>query len=260
MSDIATLHTQLKDLLDAKVAQYNCPAFIHNDPIFIPHSYQTRQDIEIAGFWAAILSWGQRKVIISKCQALLEMMDHAPHAFILHHGPADLKPLLKFKHRTFNAADLCYCIRFLKHYYQQHDTLENAFLAGIGPHDTSVENGLIHFHEQFFSLEGCLERTRKHIATPARQSACKRLNMFLRWMVRQDDQGVDFGLWKRICPSQLICPCDVHVGRVARELGLLQRPNTDWRAALALTQHLKALCPTDPVKYDFALFGLGIDG
>ncbi|XWN35034.1 MAG: TIGR02757 family protein [Roseivirga sp.] len=251
--------SSLKDFLDEKVAQYNQAVFIQEDPILIPHGYQKRQDIEIAGFWAATLAWGQRKVIISKCQTLLGMMDHAPYDFVRNHQPQDLQPLLQFKHRTFNATDLCYFMHFLQRYYQQHDSLEEAFWAGMGPGDTSVENGLRHFHRLFFSGEDAPERTRKHVATPERQSACKRLNMFLRWMVRKDSQGVDFGLWQKIQPYQLVCPCDVHVGRVARKLGLLQRPYTDWQAALELTQSLQHLCPHDPVQYDFALFGLGVE-
>jgi len=250
--------TTIKDFLDAKVAQYNRPDFIQDDPILIPHRYKLRQDIEIAGFWAAIIAWGQRKVIIRKCRELLGMMDHAPYDFILHHQPEDLKPLLHFKHRTFNATDTLYFIHFLRHYYQQHDTLEEAFLQGMSPRDATTENGLIQFHHLFFSMKGYPARTRKHIATPERQAACKRMNMFLRWMVRKDDQGVDFGLWQRIRPHQLVCPCDVHVARVARKLGLLKRKSTDWKAAMELTQHLKTWCPTDPVKYDFALFGLGV--
>lgn len=249
---------ELKALLDIKATQYNHPGFIPDDPICIPHGYQKLQDIEVAGFFAAMLAWGQRKVIINKCKALLSMMDDAPHDFILHHQPGDLQPLLQFQHRTFNATDTLYFIHFLRHYYQQHETLEDAFLQGMSPQEASVEKGLVNFHEHFFSLVDAPVRTRKHIATPARRSACKRLNMFLRWMVRRDEQGVDFGLWQRIQPAQLVCPCDVHVGRVARKLGLLQRKQTDWQAALSLTQNLKAMCPTDPVKYDFALFGLGI--
>ncbi len=255
---LTVLHyTLLKEFLDEKVDQYNRPEFIQDDPILIPHSYQKQQDIEIAGFWAAILAWGQRKVIINKCKELFSRMDFAPHDFILNHQPVDLKPLLHFKHRTFNATDTRYFIRFLKHYYQQYNTLEEAFLIGMSPHDHSTEKGLINFHQLFFSLKDHTERTRKHVATPERNAACKRLNMFLRWMVRRDNKGVDFGLWQQIQPCQLVCPCDVHVGRVARGLGLLQRPLTDWKAALELTQNLKTLCPTDPVKYDFALFGLG---
>ena len=248
----------MKDFLDTKVAQYNQPNFIQDDPILIPHSYHKQQDIEIAGFFAAVIAWGRRKVIISKCQELLGMMDHVPHDFLLYHQPSDLKPLLNFKHRTFNATDTLYFIHFLKHYYQQYNTLEDAFLQGVSPPHTSIENSLITFHNLFFSLPNYPERTRKHIATPERQAACKRINLFLRWMVRKDNQGVDFGLWKRIKPHQLICPCDVHVGRVARKLGLLKRKSTDWKAAMELTQNLKAFCPIDPVKYDFALFGLGL--
>lgn len=250
--------TPLKDFLDAKVAQYNHPDFIQDDPICIPHSYQKRQDIEIAGFWAAILAWGRRQVIIKKCQELLGMMDYAPYDFILYHQPGDLKPLLNFKHRTFNATDTLYFIHFLQQYYQQHQTLEEAFVQGMSPQDASTESSLINFHHLFFSLQDYPARTRKHIATPERHAACKRLNMFLRWMVRKDSEGVDFGLWQRIQPHQLVCPCDVHVGRVARKLGLLTRKNTDWQAALELTKNLRTLCPTDPVKYDFALFGLGV--
>ncbi len=249
----------LKELLDHKAAQYNHPSFIPTDPISIPHSYHKRQDVEIAGFWAATLAWGQRPVTIRKCQQLLSMMDHAPHDFILHHQPTDLKPLQQFKHRTFNATDAHYFIRFLRHHYQQHDTLEEAFLVSTTPAAPTIEGSLIHFHQQFFGLADAPAHTHKHIATPARQAACKRLNMYLRWMVRNDDNGVDLGLWQRIKPHQLICPCDVHVSRVARTLGLLQRKQTDWKAATALTQNLQKLCPEDPTKYDFALFGLGIE-
>ena len=251
-------NAQLKDFLDTKVVQYNRSDFIQDDPVLIPHSYQKQQDIEIAGLWAAIIAWGQRKVAIRKCQELLNMMDHSPHDFILYHQPDDLKPLLNFKHRTFNATDTLYFIRFLRHYYQQYHTLEEAFLQGMSSQDSSTENSLIRFHRLFFSLKGYPERTRKHIATPEHQSACKRINMFLRWMVRKDNQGVDFGLWRRIQPHQLVCPCDVHVGRVARKLGLLKRKSTDWKAAIELTSNLRDLCPIDPVQYDFALFGLGL--
>jgi uncharacterized protein (TIGR02757 family) len=247
----------IKDFLDTKVAQYNSPDFIQDDPILIPHSYKKQQDIEIAGFWAAILAWGRRKVAISKCQELLGMMDHVPHDFIMCHQPDDLKSLRNFRHRTFNTTDALYFIHFLRHYYQQYDTLEEAFLLGMSSQDTSTEGSLINFHHLFFSLKNYPERTRKHIATPERQAACKRINMFLRWMVRKDHQGVDFGIWKRIQTHQLVCPCDVHVSRVARKLGLLTRKSTDWKAAMELTHNLKALCPIDPVRYDFALFGLG---
>jgi uncharacterized protein (TIGR02757 family) len=248
----------LKEFLDEQVIRYNVPDFIEQDPISIPHSYSKQQDIEIAGFFAATLAWGQRKVIIQKTKQLLSLMDHDPHNFILNHQPHDLKPFLDFKHRTFQAVDALYFMRFLQHYYQQYSSLETAFLAGLAPEASNIEGGLIGFHQLFFSLADFPVRTRKHLTTPTSKAACKRLNMFLRWMVRHDQQGVDFGLWQIIKPYQLICPCDVHVARVARMLGLLKRPQTDWQAALELTNHLKKFCADDPVKYDFALFGLGV--
>jgi uncharacterized protein (TIGR02757 family) len=249
----------LKDFLDSKVEEYNQPGFIPNDPISIPHQYTKPQDIEITGFWASILAWGQRVTIINKCNELFALMDNSPHDFVLNHSENDLKALLKFKHRTFNDSDTLYFVEFFKNYYQQHDSLEDAFLKGIQSTDVSVEQGLVKFHEDFFSLPNAPHRTKKHIATPARKSACKRINMFLRWMVRQDDKGVDFGLWKRIQPSQLVCPCDVHVERVARRFHLIARKQTDWQMAMELTANLKEFDPIDPVKYDFALFGLGVE-
>lgn len=252
-------HLSLFELLESKAEEFNRPAFIENDPICIPHAYQKQQDIEISGLIAAVLAWGQRKTIIRKCQEFCMLMDHAPHDFILHHQEQDLKPFLDFKHRTFNATDALYFIEFLHHYYQQHDSLEQAFAKAIHPNDVDTEKGLIHFHQLFFNLPDYPSRTRKHIATPARNSACKRLNMYLRWMVRQDDKGVDFGLWHKIKPSQLICPCDLHVDRVARQLGLIRRKQTDWLTAQELTQNLRHFDPQDPVRYDFALFGLGIE-
>ncbi|MBO6494779.1 MAG: TIGR02757 family protein [Roseivirga sp.] len=249
----------LKDFLDSKVEEYNQPRFIPNDPISIPHQYTKPQDIEITGFWASILAWGQRVTIINKCNELFALMDNSPHDFVLNHSENDLKALLKFKHRTFNDTDTLYFVEFFNNYYQQHDSLEDAFLKGIQSTDVSVEQGLVRFHEDFFSLPNAPHRTKKHIATPARKSACKRINMFLRWMVRQDDKGVDFGLWKRIQPSQLVCPCDVHVERVARRFHLIARKQTDWQMAMELTANLKEFDPIDPVKYDFALFGLGVE-
>ncbi len=247
----------LREFLEEQVAIYNRPAFIENDPISIPHGFTKRQDIEISGFIAAVLAWGQRKTIINKCQEFFGYMDDAPYDFVRSHQADDLKPFLNFKHRTFNATDALYFIAFLQDFYQRHDSLEDAFLTGIYDSET-IESGLIGFRQQFFSLPDFPERTQKHIATPARNSACKRLSMFLRWMVRKDDKGVDFGLWQRIRPAQLVCPCDVHVDRVARQLGLITRRQTDWRTALELTERLRQLDPDDPVKYDFALFGLGI--
>lgn len=246
---------KLKDFLDQKVEEYNRPGFIADDPICIPHEYNKKQDIEIAGLFAATLAWGLRKTIIKKCRELFHMMDHAPHDFILNHSDEDLKPLLQFKHRTFNDTDTLYFIEFLRHHYQTNETLETAFTGGK---DHTTAGLLKYFHDNFFSLEFAPQRTRKHVSTPARKSACKRLNMFLRWMVRSDDQGVDFGIWQEMKPSDLICPLDVHVQRTAQKLLLLKRTQSDWQAAEELTIQLRELDPNDPVKYDFALFGLGV--
>jgi uncharacterized protein (TIGR02757 family) len=246
----------LRAFLDRKVAEYNRSSFIADDPICIPHAYSKRQDIEIAGFFTAIFSWGNRTSIINKSKELMQLMDGSPHQFILHHSDKELRQLLSFKHRTFNPTDLLYFIEFFRHHYTRYDSLEDAFLLGEPPYEARA--ALAAFHHYFFSLEAVPPRTRKHIATPERNSSCKRLNMFLRWMVRKDDQGVDFGLWDRISSSQLICPLDLHVARVARRFGLLTRTPTDWLAALELTQNLALLDPEDPTKYDFALFGLGV--
>ncbi|GGI25584.1 TIGR02757 family protein [Pedobacter mendelii] len=275
----------LKNFLDAKVDQYNRPDFILNDPICIPHLFTQKQDIEIAGFFAAVLAWGQRKTIINKCKELLNRMDNAPFDFVLNHQDNDLKRLLDFKHRTFNDTDLLYFISFFKFHYANHISLENAFVTkqnislteyakltsdyydvdfsteiclSLQP-DFTIEHALNHFRSYFFSLEDFPHRTKKHISSPKQKSTCKRLNMFLRWMVRNDDKGVDFGIWNALKPSELICPCDVHVDRVGRLLGLINRKQTDWQTALELTQNLKSFDNSDPVKYDFALFGLGVE-
>ncbi|GAA4397158.1 TIGR02757 family protein [Nibrella viscosa] len=254
------MHSSLKSLLDEKVEQYNRPGFIAHDPISIPHRFTQKQDIEIMGLWAAILAWGQRPVIIRKANELIDLMDGAPYDFIRHHEDNDLKRFLSFKHRTFNATDTLYFLHFFREYYQTQNSLEEAFVPpDFSPAETT-RRSLETFHDRFCCGNYFPPRTRKHIATPARNSSCKRLNMFLRWMVRRDDRGVDFGLWQRIQPSQLVMPIDVHVGRVARKLGLLTRDQTDWTAAVALTDTLKQFDPTDPVKYDFALFGLGVEG
>lgn len=258
MSNVKFSKDHLKEFLDEKVEQYNQPDFIENDPISIPHSFKKRQDIEIAGLFAATLAWGQRITIIRKCKELLSMMDNDPYQFIIHHKQRDLKPFLNFKHRTFNGTDTLYFIESLKSFYLKNKTLENAFL--VNPNSTTIESGIINFHNLFFSLANYPERTRKHIATPERKSTCKRLSMYLRWMVRTDSQGVDFGLWNKISPSQLVCPCDLHVDRVARKLKLIKRRQTDWQTANELTVNLKKFDPVDPIKYDFALFGLGIEG
>ncbi|MEQ8244391.1 TIGR02757 family protein [Fulvivirga sp.] len=247
----------LKAFLDLKVERYNQPGFIKNDPIVIPHRFSKKQDVEIAGFFAAVLAWGQRITIINKCNELFAAMDNAPHDFILNHREAELKRFENFKHRTFNATDTLYFIHFFKTYYSRYESLESAFLPD--GKSKGMEDNLKHFHNLFFDLPDAPQRTRKHIATPARKSACKRLNMYLRWMVRSDDCGVDFGLWKKLKPSELICPCDLHVDRVARKLHLINRKQTDWLTALELTEKLREFDPEDPVKYDFALFGLGIE-
>lgn len=248
----------LKHFLDEKVELYNTREFIPHDPISIPHLFKKPQDIEIAGLFAAVLAWGQRTTIINSCNNLLEKMDHAPYDFVVHHRPSDLRRLTDFKHRTFNGTDLLYFISFLKSHFKKFSSLEDLFL--IDKADQTIEQGLINFHNRFFSLPEFPQRTRKHIATPERKSACKRLNMYLRWMVRRDKKKVDFGIWKRISPSQLVCPCDLHVERVARKLKLITRKPLDWKTATELTDQLRQFDPTDPVKYDFALFGLGIEG
>jgi uncharacterized protein (TIGR02757 family) len=280
---------ELKDFLDVKVEQYNRPNFIQNDPICIPHQFAKKQDIEIAAFFAAILAWGQRKTIINKCNELFARMDNDPHNFMLHHDDADLKRLLGFKHRTFNDTDLLYFVSFFQQHYQDFDSLEAAFLPPgdmfqtdfltdqvIGNYDGSyassscmltelndqvpkIERSLNYFRSYFFSLPDFPRRTIKHVSSPMQKSTCKRLNMFLRWMVRKDNKGVDFGIWRSIKPADLICPCDVHVDRVARRLGMIERKQTDWKTAVELTVKLRELDPLDPVKYDFALFGLGVE-
>ncbi|HWK02308.1 MAG TPA: TIGR02757 family protein [Puia sp.] len=289
----------LRIFLDRKVEEYNRPAFILQDPISIPHQFSRKQDIEIAGFFAAIFSWGNRTTIIRKSRELMQLMDQSPYQFILQHEEQDLKRLLDFKHRTFNATDLLYFIAFFRFHYTHYDSLEDAFLMPWEGRTSSLKEGALSaFYYYFFSLEeedltqgpvvpldsteglrhnlslrrksandgtssrGPLvplapHRTHKHIASPEKNSSCKRLNMFLRWMVRKDDRGVDFGIWNKLSPSRLICPLDVHVARVAKNLGLLTRTQSDWQAALELTDYLLILDKEDPVKYDFALFGLG---
>ena len=278
----------LKEFLDIKAAEYNRPDFIQNDPICIPHRFSKKQDIEIAAFFAAILAWGQRKTIINKCRELFDRMDNDPHNFMLHHNDDDLKGLLGFKHRTFNDTDLLYFVSFFQQHYQQSESLESAFistsdsfqtdyldhvlqkgytqyassscmLSDLNAQEPLIERSLNHFRSYFFSLPDYPRRTIKHISSPLQKSTCKRLNMFLRWMVRKDDHGVDFGIWNTLKPKDLICPCDVHVDRVARKLGLIERKQTDWRTAVELTKELLKFDPMDPVKYDFALFGLGVE-
>lgn len=253
---LPTSKPALKEFLDQKVLEYNRPEFIQDDPISIPRQFTKLQDIEIAGLFAATLAWGQRITTIKKCHQLMQLMDNSPHEFIVGHHERDLKRFLSFKHRTFNTTDTLYFIAALRHYYNQHRSLETAFC--MAPDAENVGDGLVQFRRQFFSLSDYPKRTEKHVSSPAKNSACKRLNMYLRWMVRQDDAGVDFGLWKTIAPAQLICPCDVHVQRVAQKLKLITATGTPWQTAVELTRKLKKFDPQDPVKYDFALFGLGV--
>jgi uncharacterized protein (TIGR02757 family) len=255
---IAQQQKQLHQLLLQKVKQYNTKHFIAHDPITIPHLFSKKQDIEIAGFFAATLAWGNRKSIINSCSKLLNLMGNAPHQFIVEHTEQDLKPFLGFVHRTFNTTDLLYFISFLQAHYKKHSSLQSAFTLNHTNTNDNVEGALIGFHNYFFSLPEYPERTKKHVATPERKSACKRLNMFLRWMVRKDDAGVDFGIWDEIKMSQLVCPLDVHVSNVAFKLGIIEHKKSDWKTALALTAYLKTLHPHDPAVFDFALFSLGI--
>jgi uncharacterized protein (TIGR02757 family) len=249
--------SELKAFLDEKVVQFNQPGFITNDPISIPHLFKKKEDIEIAGFFASMLAWGQRVTIIKKCRELMQLMNDDPHNFILNYRQNDLRKFNDFKHRTFNSIDAVYFLQALRSIYKEYGSMEHAFK--IEKEDEHVEAGLVRFHHRFFSLENHPHRTKKHLATPERNSTCKRLVMFLRWMVRNDKKGVDFGIWKTISPAQLICPCDLHVDRVARKLKLIKRKQTDWQTAVELTNNLKKFDPLDPVKYDFALFGLGIE-
>ena len=244
------------ELLERKYKQYNAAAFIETDPISIPHRFSKLQDIEIISFWVAMLAWGNRKSIISSGNKLVELMDGAPHDFILNHQDTDLKRFLDFKHRTFNTTDALYFIEFFKQHYRKYPSLEIAFLQS--EINNSQSEILSNFHSYFFSLEDSPQRTRKHIATPLRGSTCKRMNMFLRWMVRKDKSGVDFGLWNKIKPAQLLIPLDVHVDRTARKLGLINRKQTDWETVIELTENLKQFDQNDPVKYDFALFGISV--
>jgi uncharacterized protein (TIGR02757 family) len=276
---------ELRDFLEKKVLQYNHPSFIAADPISVPHRFSKKQDIEIAGLFAAVFAWGNRTTIIQKSNELMKLMDDAPFDFIQTHTSKDLKRLLAFKHRTFNSTDLLYFIHFLQTHYAHSHSLESAFLPNtrqekmlqkqspilpaekekteprddnISGENEFVKTALSVFYTRFFSLEEPPERTRKHIASPEKNSTCKRLNMYLRWMVRPDTRGVDFGIWGKISAADLICPVDLHVARVARGFGLISRKQTDWQTAMELTRALRVMDKNDPVKFDFALFGLGV--
>lgn len=241
------------DILHFYHDKYNRKDFIDNDPISIPHRYTKKQDVEISGLFAATLAWGNRTSIINNCNKLMMFMDSDPHHFILHHQPQDLKPFLNFVHRTFNATDVLYFIEFLKFHYQKNNSLEDLFAA------KNIEQGLNNFHHTFFSLSEAPQRTRKHISLPEKKSACKRLNMYLRWMTRSDKNGVDFGIWKKIKSKNLMMPLDVHVENYARQLNLIERKQRDWLTVTELTANLKLIDKNDPVRFDFALFGMGIE-
>lgn len=249
---------ELHTFLEHHYAVFNKPEFIVDDPISIPHRFNRLQDREIMGFWAAMLAWGQRKTIIQSAAKLVALMDNAPYDFILNHEEKDREAFLGFRHRTFQSMDTLWFLEFFQQYYRKQDSLELAFFRHLTSGDEHVGPALAGFHFDFFDHPCAPERTRKHVATPERGSTCKRLNMFLRWMVRRDDSGVDFGIWKNISASQLLIPLDVHVDRVARRLGLIERKQTDWQTVVELTARLRTFDPQDPVKYDFALFGLGV--
>lgn len=246
---------ELKEFLDTKVELYNNPKFIESDPIQIPHAFSKKEDIEIAGFLTATIAWGNRKSIINNATKLMKLLDDAPFDFILNHTEGDLEKLKPFVHRTFNGNDCIQFIKSLQHIYKNYNGLESVF--NTHAETDSLQNSISKFKTTFFEIEH-LSRTQKHISDPLKKSAAKRINMFLRWMVRQDNAGVDFGIWTKLSPSQLSCPLDVHSGNVARKLGLLTRKQNDGKALLELDTALRKLDSKDPVKYDFALFGLGI--
>ena len=247
--------TELKEFLDAKVYAFNNPDFIESDPISIPHQFSKKEDIEIAGFLAATIAWGNRKSIIKNANALMELMDNSPYDFVLNHSESDLENLAPFVHRTFNGNDCMQFVKSLQHIYINHNGLEGVFTKYAEA--DSLQPAISKFKSTFFEIDH-LQRTEKHVSDPLRKSAAKRINMYLRWMIRNDNTGVDFGIWKNLSPSQLSCPLDVHSGNVARKLGILTRKQNDAKALLELDTNLRKLDKSDPVKYDFALFGLGV--
>ena len=248
-------HSELKEFLDEKVELYNKPNFIESDPIQIPHLYSAKEDIEIAGFLAATIAWGNRKMIINNAKKMMDFMGNSPYDFVMSHSESQFEPLENFVHRTFNGTDFITFIKSLQHIYKNHDGLEAVFSKH--QQEDSMQNAISEFKKLFFEVEH-LPRTQKHVSDPLKNSASKRINMWLRWNCRTDNQGVDFGIWKTISPSKLSCPLDVHSGNVARKLGLLTRKQNDAKALAELDTNLRLLDKEDPVKYDFALFGLGI--
>ncbi len=245
----------LKTFLDQKVTFYQQPQFIVSDPIQIPHQFQQKEDIEIAGFIAALLAWGQRPIIIKKSNQIVTWMNHSPHTFLTQSSEHEFQRFQHFVYRTFNADDLLFLLQALRTIYREHGGLEEALSKKPENMAENIEN----FRTLLLQTPH-LPRSQKHLASPKKGSAAKRINMFLRWMVRDASSGVDFGLWTRIKPSQLMIPLDLHSGRVARKLGLLSRPTDDWKSVEELTQNLRQLDALDPIKYDFALFGMGVSG
>ncbi|MBA2611444.1 MAG: TIGR02757 family protein [Bacteroidetes bacterium] len=248
----------IKDLLDERYLKYNHRSFIENDPISIPHQFTKKEDIEIAAFLAATIAWGNRKSIITNANKLMTWMDNSPHAFILDHSKKELKRFEKFVHRTFNGKDCIFFLQSLQNIYKQHKGLEGAFKNEINTADKNLMHNIVSFRNVFLDTNH-LSRSEKHISDPAKKSSAKRLCMFLRWMVRDDKKGVDFGIWKSISPKDLCLPLDVHTGNVSRTLGLLKRTQNDWQAVEEITSVLKSFDPKDPVKYDFSLFGIGVN-
>ena len=248
-------NSELKEFLDTKVEQYNNSKFIESDPIQIPHQFSKKEDIEIAGFLTATIAWGNRKSIINNANKMMQLLEQSPYDFVLNHSKKDLDALQQFVHRTFNGQDFIQFIKSLHHIYKNHNGLEAVFAKHTKL--DSTQNSINEFKKVFFEIPH-LPRTQKHISDPLKNSAAKRINMYLRWMVRDDNAGVDFGIWKTLSPSQLSCPLDVHSGNVARKLGLLNRKQNDAKALLELDNALRKLDANDPVKYDFALFGLGV--
>ena len=246
---------ELKEFLDEKVVLYNHPNFIESDPIQIPHRFQLKEDIEISGFLAATISWGNRKMIIKNGLKLMDLLGNSPYDFIMNHSDNQLETVSNFVHRTFNGIDCVTFIKGLKNIYENHSGLEAVFAKN--QQNDSLQSSISEFKKIFFEIEH-LDRTQKHISDPLNNSAAKRINMYLRWMVRNDKTGVDLGIWKSISPSKLSCPLDVHSGNVARKLGLLHRKQNDGKALHELDTQLRFLDSKDPVKYDFALFGLGV--
>ncbi|MDP5092685.1 MAG: TIGR02757 family protein [Polaribacter sp.] len=247
--------TELKEFLDEKALFYNNPSFIESDPIQIPHQFSNKEDIEIAAFLTATISWGNRKMIIQNASKMMELLEFSPHDFILNHQENDLKSFEKFVHRTFNSIDFQQFVKSLNHIYQNHGGLEKAL--SIKDKADTYQTAIHEFKKLFFEVPH-QNRTQKHISDPLKNSAAKRINMFLRWMVRNDKAGVDFGIWPTHNPAHLSCPLDVHSGNVARKLGILKREQNDWKALSELDKKLRKLDKKDPVKYDFALFGLGV--